>query len=212
MAEDEVVDTESRQIVLNISNYAISMKKKGQEFERWVGQKEKAIEAECQKRVKIESDLEEAQVEIAELKKQLEQKDSKISSLEEVVVDEHHRYSEVIREKKEVEEKLATQEIFGKELCDFQGYIEKMKSEAREVKVQLAAKTDECSELQEINDKAKTDLEKQTAKLNKQLESLKAKLDKTTEEKKEKVAHIKEITKLHKRKNCKNWSSNCRLL
>ena len=73
-----------------------------------------------------------------------------------------------------------------------------MKSEAREVKAQLAAKTDECSELQEINDKAKTDLEKQTAKLNKQLESLKAKLDKTTEEKKEKVAHVKEITRLHK--------------
>ena len=76
--------------------------KKAQEFERWIGQKEQAIEDEQETRKKVEDDLEQAQVEIADLKKQLEQKDKKISNLEEVLVEEHNKYSDLSTEKKEI--------------------------------------------------------------------------------------------------------------
>merc|ERR1712025_1201195 len=94
-----------------------AMTKKAQEFERWIGQKEQAIEDEQETRKKVEDDLEQAQVEIADLKKQLEQKDKKISNLEEVLVEEHNKYSDLNTEKKEMEKKVASQEILGKELC-----------------------------------------------------------------------------------------------
>lgn len=99
---------------------------------------------------------------------------------------------------KETEQKLATQEVLGKELCDFQGYIEKMKSESKELKSQLASKTEELSDLTEEQEQLKTNHEKQLNKLNKQLETMKGKHDKVMEEKKEKMAHIKEMTKMHK--------------
>ena len=86
----------------------------------------------------------------------------------------------------------------GKELCDFQNYIDKMKSETKDIKSQLASKTEELNDEKEENEKLKTDHGKQVAKLVKQQETLKNKLEKITEEKKEKMTHIKEITKLHK--------------
>ena len=174
------------------------LKNKAQDFERWISQKEKAIEEEVQKRQGVEKKLETAQVNLADMEKQLEQKDSKISSLEEVVVEEHSKYSQVMKEKSELEKKLTTQDVLGKELCEFQGYIDKMKAESKDLKAQLTMKSDELSEQQELNEKMKNEHEKQLAKLNKQLETWKSKHEKVLEEKKEKMAHIKEITKLHK--------------
>ena len=54
-------------------------------------------------------DLETARVQIADVKKQLEQKDTKITSLEDVVVEEHNRYMDIVNAKKDIESKLATQ-------------------------------------------------------------------------------------------------------
>ena len=68
-----------------------ALKKKVQDFERWISQKEKLLEDEICKRQKVERTVEEANVDIADLKKQLEQKDLRISGLEEVVVEEHDR-------------------------------------------------------------------------------------------------------------------------
>ena len=73
-----------------------------------------------------------------------------------------------------------------------------MKSETKDIKSQLANKTEELNDLTEENEKLKTDHGKQVAKLVKQQETIKNKLEKITEEKKEKITHIKEITKLHK--------------
>ena len=73
-----------------------------------------------------------------------------------------------------------------------------MKSETKDIKSQLASKTEELNDEKEENEKLKTDHGKQVAKLVKQQETLKNKLEKITEEKKEKMTHIKEITKLHK--------------
>ena len=73
-----------------------------------------------------------------------------------------------------------------------------MKSETKDIKSQLANKTEELNDLTEENEKLKTDHGKQVAKLVKQQETIKNKLEKITEEKKEKMTHIKEITKLHK--------------
>ena len=67
--------------------HSTALKKKAEEFERWIGQKEQAIEEEVERRKDVEKELETARVEAAELKKQLEQKDSKITSLEDVVVE-----------------------------------------------------------------------------------------------------------------------------
>merc|ERR550532_2303105 len=175
-----------------------ALKKKAEEFERWIGQKEQAIEEEVERRKDVEKELETARVEAAELKKQLEQKDSKITSLEDVVVEEHNRYTDIVNAKKDIESKLATREVLGKELCDFQNYIDKMKSQTKDIKSQLANKTEELNDEKEENEKLKTDHGKQLAKLVKQQETLKNKLEKITEEKKEKMTHIKEITKLHK--------------
>ena len=74
------------------SDHREALKKKAQDFERWISQKEKLLEEEVCKRQEVEKNMEEAHVDIADLKKQLEQKDFKISSLEEVVVEEHDRY------------------------------------------------------------------------------------------------------------------------
>merc|ERR1712172_283026 len=98
------------------------VKKKAEEFERWIGQKEQSIEEEVERRKEVEKDLETARVQIADVKKQLEQKDTKITSLEDVVVEEHNRYMDIVNAKKDIESKLATQEVLGKELCDFQNY------------------------------------------------------------------------------------------
>merc|ERR1711935_678043 len=178
--------------------HSTALKKKAEEFERWIGQKEQSIEEEVERRKEVEKDLETARVQIADVKKQLEQKDTKITSLEDVVVEEHNRYMDIVNAKRDIESKLATREVLGKELCDFQNYIDKMKSETKDIKSQLANKTEELNDLTEENEKLKTDHGKQVAKLVKQQETIKNKLEKITEEKKEKMTHIKEITKLHK--------------
>ena len=179
-------------------DHSNALKKKAEEFERWIDQKEKSIEEEVKKRKDVEGTLELASVEIAELKAQLEQSVRKVTSLEDTLVDEHKRYSEMEGEKKEIEQQLAAQKVIGQELCDFQSYIEKMKTEAKEVKSQLATKTEDLIDLQEEQEKLKSDHEKQVNKLTKQQETLKTKHEKVMEEKKEKMSHIREITKLHK--------------
>ena len=92
--------------------HSTALKKKAEEFERWIGQKEQAIEEEVERRKDVEKDLETANVQVADLKKQLEQKDSKITSLEDVVVEEHNRYTNIVNAKKDIESKLATQVRF----------------------------------------------------------------------------------------------------
>merc|ERR1711997_220967 len=134
-----------------------ALKKKAEEFERWIGQKEQSIEEEVERRKEVEKDLETARVQIADVKKQLEQKDTKITSLEDVVVEEHNRYTNIVNAKKDIESKLATQEVLGKELCDFQSYIDKMKSETKDIKAQLASKTEELNDFTEEHDKLKTE-------------------------------------------------------
>ena len=89
--------------------HAAALKKKAEEFERWIGQKEQSIEEEVERRKEVEKDLETAKVEIADLNKQLEQKDTKITSLEDVVIDEHNKYMDIVKAKKDIESKLATQ-------------------------------------------------------------------------------------------------------
>lgn len=180
------------------TDHSTTLKKKTDEFERWIGQKEQKIEEENLKRKRVEGELQDAQVEIADLKMQLAQKEAKIDSLQDVVVEEHGKNSEIMKEKKEIEQKLAAQEVLGKELVEFQAYIEKMKSESKDLKHQLNNRTEEVSELKEEQEKIKIDHDKQVAKLNRQLESIKTKHDRVMEEKKEKIAHIKEMTKLHR--------------
>jgi uncharacterized C2H2 Zn-finger protein len=179
-------------------DHAVALRQKAEEFERWIGQKELAIEEETDKRTSVENNLEVAKVEIANLKKQLEQKNHKIHSLEEVVVEEHDRNVELAKQKKEVEKRLATRELLGKELTDFHSFIEKMKTGSKEMKQELSAKTEELNELQEQHQQLISSGDKQVAKLAKQIENLKGKNDKLTEEKKAKMAHIKDITKMHK--------------
>ena len=81
----------SEKLESNEKEHKQAMSKKAQEFERWISQKEKVIEEEVEARRKVEDNLEQAQVDIADLKKQLEQKDLKINNLEEVLVQEHNR-------------------------------------------------------------------------------------------------------------------------
>ena len=70
-----------------------------------------------------------------------------------------------------------------------------MKSEGKEVKVELANKTEEVNELKEEIERINKDHEKQSNKLTKQLENLKSKHEKVMEDKKEKMANIKTLTK-----------------
>ena len=70
-----------------------------------------------------------------------------------------------------------------------------MKSEGKEVKVELANKTEEVNELKEEIERINKDHEKQSNKITKQLENLKSKHEKVMEDKKEKMANIKTLTK-----------------
>ena len=169
--------------------------KKAQEFERWISQKEKAIEEEQEQKDKVEEKLEAAKVQIADLEKQLEQKDSKISNLEGMLCEESNKVTEITEEKKELEKKLATQEVLGKELSELDTYIEKIKNERNDAKSKLEAKTEELDKETEEKEKAVRDSEKQINKLTKQTETLRSRVDKLNEEKKEKMALVKSLTK-----------------
>ena len=168
-----------------------NLRKKAQDFEKWIGQKEKIIEDEAKSRKKVEEKLQNSNVELANLGKILEQKETKIANLEEIIVEEHNKVSQITKDKKNLEQKLATQEILGKELCDFQSYIEKMKNESKELKSQISTKNEEIENLQEEFDNFKSDHEKQIGKLQRQLENSKVKQEKLIEEKKEKVKELK---------------------
>ncbi len=53
------------------------LKQKAQEFERWISQKEKALESEASAKKAVEERLEQANVDIVEMKKKLEQAEAK---------------------------------------------------------------------------------------------------------------------------------------
>ena len=189
--------------------HAETLKQKAAEFERWISQKETVIEREVEEKVQAEQRLQEANANIADLNKQLEQKEDKVGTLESMLVEKDNRCDDLLGEKRELEKKLAAvsdstsassvvQDQLGKELVDIKSYLESQKTDSKKLQEKLNAKTEELGDLEAEFENYKKESEKQLAKVNKQLENLKVKHDKVTEEKKAKMAHIKEITKLHK--------------
>lgn len=191
------------------STHALALKKKAEEFERWILQKEKSLEAEAEKRKVVEDTLEQAQVDIVDLKKQLEQKQESCKNVEDLLVEKHSQNQETLKDKKLMEKSLllVTQkaesmsieiEQRDKDLLELKDKYDEKSAENKEVQAKLLEKEDTVKELASANDLLKTENEKQLARLNKQVEFQKGKVDKLNEERKVKIGQIKELTKKYK--------------
>merc|ERR1712150_192724 len=83
------------------------MREKSKEFEQWITQKENSLELEKSSKKDVEHQLEQAQVDIVGLKKQLEQQQQSYKNLEEMLVEKHSINHQLTNGKKDVERSLA---------------------------------------------------------------------------------------------------------
>lgn len=172
------------------------------EFERWIQKKETALEEEEKCRKSVEEKLEQANVDVVDLQKQLEQAQANCSTLETIVADKLSVNSKISKEKKTLEKTLKT----------LQDEMSSLKEEEKATKAQLEEETEKTKakemslsekeeELKELNLAKERDLaefEKKRVRLERQCEAQKTKVEKLMLEKKERVQEEKELAKKQK--------------
>ena len=82
----------------------------GEQFERWIKTKEHALETEEANNKLLQTRLEEARVEVSELRKQLEQQQEGSRSLECLLVEAHDESKRATEQKKLQDAKVQEQE------------------------------------------------------------------------------------------------------
>ena len=188
------------------------MRLKAEEFERWITQKENSLETEKNMRKDVEQNLEQAQVDIVGLQKQLEQQQQSYKNLEEILVEKHNTNHQLTNEKKDVERSLANAK---EEIEDSNKIVARKDDEIKDVKKQyedqvdqvndlestISEKDDKIKELHQSKEWLKNDHDKQLARLQKQLEFNKDKGTKLNDEKKHKIKELKEANSELKNKN-----------
>ena len=182
-------------------SHAEALKKKAEEFERWITQKEKALEDEQEKRKLVESNLEESSVVNAETELQLVQHQSYLKALEKELEEKASAHQQVVAEKKKLEKENAN---YQSEVIKLQCTVEERTEELKLLHQQIQERNDNISSLEDDikdlknnEDKVKQESDKTIAKLEKSVEAQVKKAEKLTEEKKAKMTQIKEMTKKH---------------
>ena len=207
------------------SNHEEQMRLKTEKFEKWITQKEDALEQEKLEKKKLQDKLEQANVEIAGFKKQLEQQQQSYKNLEEMLIEKHNTNLQLSNDKADAEKSLATTI---KELEESKNKFSAKEEEIQEVQKKLSEQDDKVNDLElSISDKEeeidkinksqedlKNDHEKQLARITKQLDYHKERTAKLNEEKKTKIKENKEMTAELKKKDEKILEleelSNCK--
>ncbi len=186
-----------------------NLKQKAKEFERWIDQKEKALEDEVNARKEVEEKLEQAQVDSVDFEKKLEQANAKYQELEESMEDVKSEVDQLAKEKKALEKSLAAtkQEMVDHEESvakAFEGEKKAVKDKEavedsfRDLQVTLSEKDDEIKEMTSTHKFEIGESEKKMKRLEKQVEHHKTKAEKLQEEKKERNNQVKDLNKKHK--------------
>ena len=193
------------------NNHEEQMRLKAKKFEKWITQKENALEEQKLENKKLLERFEQANVEVAGYKKQLEQQEQSYKNLEEMLIEKHNINLEISNEKNNIEKRLSNTM---KELEDSHSDLKAKDDEINEVNKKLSQRDDKVSDLElsigekedEIlkNSKSQADMkneyEKQLSRLTKQLDYQKERNAKLTEEKKNKNKENKEIAEELKKK------------
>jgi len=195
------------------AEHAEELKKKDKSFERWIKAKEEALETEEANKKLLQDRLEQAHVDVSDLRKQLEIQQESYKNLEAMMMEEHAESKQLSEDKKELEKTLEEQK---RELTSANVLGQQFQSDADAANLKLKEKTEELEEaeanLNEKDDKIK-ELEKEVKwekangekaanRLEKQLESHKNKLKALNEDKGNRVALVKELNaKLKEQEN-----------
>ena len=178
-----------------------ALKKKAEEFERWITQKEKALEEEHLKRKSAEEKLEEISVVSAETELQLVQHQSRNKTLQAELEEQTNLCQQAFTDKKRQEKDLVDLRA---ELLRIQSMSDEKSEDLKVLNDQFSEKVSQINELEDnvkdlksSEEKTKLEFEKQIGRLDKSAEAQAKKIEKLTEEKKTKMAQIKELTKKH---------------
>lgn len=180
-----------------------AMSKKTKEFEQWINKKEDALDKKEEERKALEAKVQESLLTQADLKKQLEQAKSHVSSYKTSLDDTKAKLEEVNKEVKskvnnnlilqlsveELQKKVNSTKTL---LADKDSSVKTHQDKLESLEMALSEKTDEATELQRKADFEKRELEKKLARLEKQAEFRDNKLEKLQTEKKNLVKERKE--------------------
>ena len=184
-------------------------KKQTEVFERWINQKESALEEESKAKKAVEEKLEQALADSGDLKKQLEQQQVSTKSLEEIVAEKHSLNLKVTKEKKALEKRIVKSEAqveeMETEMKSKQTALEEMttKLDQKETNIQELENTlaEKEEEIKDYSANAASELAesvKKQEKLEKQIEHHKTRAEKLMEDKKEKTQAMKDMAKKQK--------------
>ncbi|TRY62829.1 hypothetical protein TCAL_16553 [Tigriopus californicus] len=122
------------------------------EFERWIQKKETALEEEEKCRKSVEQKLEQANVDVVDLQKQLEQAQTNCSTLETIVAEKLSANSKISKEKKTLEKNMKTlqEEVSSLQEND-RATKEKLEEESEKTKAKEVALTEKEEELKELS-------------------------------------------------------------
>ena len=229
-SQNHEIESLNKRIEEQESNHEEQMRLKTEKFEKWITQKEDALEQEKLEKKKLQDKLEQANVEIAGFKKQLEQQQQSYKNLEEMLIEKHNTNLQLSNDKADTEKRIANTM---KELEESKNKFTAKEEEIQEVQKKLSEQDDKVNDLElSISDKdeeidkinksqedLKNDHEKQLARMTKQLDYHKEKTAKLNEEKKIKIKENKDMTAELKKKdekileleelsNCKTCESN----
>ena len=194
------------------SKHEEQMRLKTEKFEKWITQKENALEQEKREKISMQEKFEQTQVKMAGLQKQLEQQQQSYKNLEEMLIENINNNSKLSNEKNDVEKSLANAKL---ELEESNNSLASKDEEMNEVHRKLNAQDDKVSDLESsIGEKddeikglsknqetLKNDYEKQLSRMQKQLDHQKDRTAKLTEEKRNKIKENKEATVELKKKD-----------
>ena len=194
------------------SNHEEQMRLKAEKFEKWITQKENALEHEKREKIRLQEKFEQTQVKMVGLQKQLEQQQQSYKNLEEMLVENINTNHKLSHEKNEAEKSLANakQELEesnnslaskNDEMSEVHKKIDEQDDKVSDLELSIGEKDDEIKQLNKSQENLKIDYEKQLSRLQKQLDYQKDRTTKLNEEKRNKIKENKEATAELKKKD-----------
>ena len=186
------------------AEHAEELRKKDESFERWITSKESALETEEANKKLLQERLEQAHVDVSDLRKQLELQQESYKNLEAMLVDTHSKCKDITEENTklqsrvdELDREIVSANFLGEKYQSDAEIAEKkvktQKEELEELEASVSEKEDKITSLEKDMKWEKANNEKASARLEKQVESHKNKVKLLTEEKKKKDAVIKDL-------------------
>lgn len=173
-----------------------ALKKKTEDFERWITQREKTLEEEQERRKAVEARFEGLSVVNAETELQLVQHQSREKTLQSELEEQLGLLQKADADRKKLEKQVADLKA---DVVQIKSLAEERSEELKALQDQLEDKSDAIRELEDSAKEAKSneermkvDYEKQIVRLERAVESNAKKVEKLNEEKKVRTAQMKE--------------------